>query len=69
MPFCGLLMITSIGQMVRYWRNWEALGWFFWGVCVGTLTVAVAVGLLYKPRAWCAACPVGTLQHTLTPKP
>lgn len=66
---CGLLMVCAVGQTARLWEQWQALGWFFWAICVGTLVLAILLGVFYKPRSWCAVCPVGTLQQTLSSRP
>lgn len=68
MVLCGVLLICSISQTSRYWRDLPKLGLFFWSVCVVSLVLAVAFALLYRPRSWCALCPVGTLQRTLRRK-
>jgi len=65
---CGFMLFCSIGQTVRVWPDYRALGFFFWYVCALTLAAAFIVGILYKPRAWCAFCPVGTLQDTMRGK-
>lgn len=65
---CGFLLICAVGQTSRLFHNLQALGWFFWFVCAGTFAFALILGLAYKPRAWCALCPVGTLQQTLRRK-
>ena len=33
--------------------------------CTGITIIAGAVGITMKPRAWCAICPMGTLQETI----
>jgi hypothetical protein len=63
--FCGVILFSSLGQLTRLWPHFESLGWFFWGVCVATLGLALGLGLLYKPRSWCVVCPLGTFQETL----
>jgi polyferredoxin len=65
MAGCAFLLVCAVGQTMRLWPRWEALGWFFWLVCVGTLGLAATLALVFKPRAWCAVCPLGTLQQTL----
>lgn len=65
---CGFMMFCAIGQTVRLWPDYQKLGLFFSLVCALTLGMAVIAGILYKPRAWCAFCPIGTLQDTLRGK-
>lgn len=62
---CGFMMFCVIGNVYRLFGSPAALGTFFWGVCVLSLGAGVVVGLVYKPRAWCAVCPMGTLQETI----
>jgi len=63
---CGLLMFCAIGQTLRFWPSLESLGRFFWIVCVATFAVALGMAIAFKPRAWCAVCPMGTLQDTIS---
>lgn len=68
MVLCGALLFCSISQTSRYWKDLPRLGLFFWSVCVVSLVFAIAFALLYKPRSWCALCPVGTLQRSFRRK-
>lgn len=40
-------------------------GLVFWQMCLVTTAIALILALTYRPRAWCAMCPVGTLQRAL----
>lgn len=62
---CGFMMFCVVGNVARLAGSADALGRFFWGLCVISLAAGVVVGLLYRPRAWCAVCPMGTLQDTI----
>jgi len=62
---CGFMMFCMIGSAARYAKMPVALGTFFWAVCVISLAAGIIVGLVYRPRAWCAICPMGTLQETI----
>lgn len=62
---CGFMMFCVIGNIARLAKAPAALGTFFWGLCVLSLAAGVVVGILYRPRAWCAVCPMGTLQETI----
>jgi polyferredoxin len=62
---CGFMMLCVIGNVARLAGSPVALGRFFWGLCVVSLAAGVVVGLAYRPRAWCAVCPMGTLQDTV----
>jgi hypothetical protein len=65
---CAFLMFCAIGQSLRRWTYLSALGWFFWLVCIITLVIAFVMAFVYKPRSWCAVCPMGTLQQTMKGK-
>jgi ferredoxin-type protein NapH len=62
---CGFMMLCVGGNIYRLFGSAAALGSFFWGLCVVSLGAGVVVGLIYKPRAWCVVCPMGTLQETI----
>ena len=62
---CVFLLFCSIGQIFRFRQDFSALGSFFWAVCAVTALVSLAMGYLWKPRAWCAVCPVGALQDSI----
>ena len=62
---CAFLLICAVGQTSRLWPEFRAVGNFFWIVCVLTFVLSVAMGIIFKPRSWCAVCPLGTLQSTL----
>jgi polyferredoxin len=61
-----LVSVTMIGYMV--WRIGAAAGdplhWghVFWEMCLLTTLIGVPLALVFRPRAWCAMCPIGTLQ-------
>jgi len=40
-------------------------GSVFWLMCLVTTAIALVLAVIYRPRAWCAICPVGTLQGIL----
>ncbi len=40
-------------------------GTVFWRVCLVTTIIALTVGVLYRPRAWCSFCPMGTIQGAI----
>lgn len=62
---CGFLLLCSVGQTLRLRADTAVLGSFFWLVCVLTLALSLVMGLVWKPRAWCAVCPVGALQDNV----
>ncbi len=67
MPLRWLLMAGLMGFMVfRLAQNPGSLdhwGLVFWQMCLITTAVALVLGVLFRPRAWCAICPVGTVGH------
>ena len=69
---CGFMMFCVMGSLVRALPGLEgypalaAAGRIFWGLCVISLAGGLALGLLYRPRAWCVVCPMGTLQDTIS---
>ena len=42
--------------------SWEHWGSVFWLACVVTTTVAALMAIFWNARAWCAICPMGTIQ-------
>lgn len=62
---CGFMMLCVIGNVARLAGTPRALGTFFWALCVISLAAGVVTGLVYRPRAWCAVCPMSTLQETI----
>lgn len=68
---CGFMMFCVIGSLIRALPGLEgypalaAAGRIFWGLCVISLAGGLVLGLLFRPRAWCVVCPMGTLQDTI----
>jgi len=40
-------------------------GFVFVTLCLVTTVIAVIVGVLFSPRAWCTFCPMGTIQKAI----
>lgn len=40
-------------------------GVVFWTMCCATTVVAIVFGIVYRPRAWCALCPAGTMANAV----
>jgi polyferredoxin len=38
----------------------------FWVLCAASLSAGLLMGFFFKPRSWCAICPMGTLQDTIS---
>jgi polyferredoxin len=62
---CGFMMLCVIVNLARNIHGFEGAGFVFWSLCIISLTAGILLGFLYKPRAWCAVCPMGTLQDTV----
>ncbi|MBN1241918.1 MAG: 4Fe-4S binding protein [Spirochaetales bacterium] len=68
---CGFMMFCVIGSLVRAlpglqgYPSLAAAGRIFWGLCVISLAGGLVLGVLFRPRAWCVVCPMGTLQDTI----
>jgi len=63
---CGSTMFCVIGSLVRTGGNVHSVGIVFWGLCALSLSAGLVMGFFFKPRAWCAVCPMGTLQDTIS---
>ena len=63
---CGSTMFCVIGSLVRTGGDIHRVGSVFWGLCALSLSAGLALGYFFKPRAWCAVCPMGTLQDTIS---
>lgn len=55
-------MAYSISRDPGSWRHW---GFVFWLMCTATTAAGVVLIIFLPPRAWCAVCPVGTLQGAI----
>lgn len=62
---CGFMMLCVGGNLFRNTAGLQGAGGIFWTLCLVSLSGGIALGALYKPRAWCAVCPMGTLQDTV----
>jgi ferredoxin-type protein NapH len=62
---CGLMLVCLVGLVSRSPLEPGAIGRIFWAIYAIALSAGVLFGLLFKPRAWCVLCPLGTLQDTI----
>ena len=62
---CGGMMFCVIGSLVRTGGDIGGMGAVFWTLCAISLSGGLLLGIFFKPRAWCAICPMGTLQDTV----
>ncbi len=65
--FVGLMgfMAFRISHKPAGADMWMHLGRVFWLMCVVTTGIGVVLGVLIHPRAWCAFCPMGTMQKAV----
>jgi len=63
--FFVFFMSVFTVRMSLAWGSWLAVGSLFVNLCVVTSIFAIIAGTLSRPRAWCAICPMGTLQENL----
>ncbi len=54
-----LLQLSTDPGSAAHW------GAVFWRACLITTIIALVAGALYRSRAWCAFCPMGTLQAAI----
>ncbi|MCE1196007.1 4Fe-4S binding protein, partial [bacterium] len=62
---CGAMMFCVVGSLIRTGGDVGRIGAVFWTLCAISLSGGLLLGIFYKPRAWCAVCPMGTLQDTI----
>lgn len=55
-------MFFQLAENIDSAAHWGAV---FWRVCLITTLIALVVGVLYRPRAWCSFCPMGTIQGAI----
>ena len=61
----AVMMSVFILQLILAWGNLHQTGAVFIRMCLVTSIIAFILGYLYKPRTWCAFCPMGYLQGIL----
>jgi polyferredoxin len=69
---CGIMMFCVISLFARSGSENPlaySVGRVFWSIYVASIGISVVAGVLFKPRAWCAFCPMGTLQDTIASHP
>jgi polyferredoxin len=60
------MMFCVIGSLARSGGVLPRVGLVFWLLCVLSLSAGLILGFFFKPRSWCAICPMGTLQDTIS---
>jgi len=58
MTFLAYRIVQSGGDLI-------AMGSIFVSMCLITTIIAIILALLMRHRAWCAICPMGTLQEKI----
>jgi len=62
--FFWAFLMTAFGiQIVIAWGNPAEIGQVFVRMVFITTLLAIILGFLYQPRAWCLICPMGTMAH------
>lgn len=61
----GVLFSSTILQLATDIGSAAHWGTVFWRVCLITTMIALTVGVVYRPRAWCSFCPMGTIQAAI----
>lgn len=61
----GFFMILLGVQLSLADKNVYSLGFVFVKLCLVTTVIAIVFGLRFNSRAWCAICPMGTLQEKI----
>jgi polyferredoxin len=65
MPLRWLIMVSLMSfmtyRLAQNPGNLSHWGLHFWQMCLLTTAVAMILGVRYRPRSWCAICPVGTV--------
>lgn len=62
---CAFMLFCVINLLSRTGGEWALVGRVFWLMYTVSVGLGAAMALFWKPRAWCAVCPMGTLQDTL----
>ena len=57
-----LLMGFMVFRLIQTEGVWAKIGFVFVTMCLVTTVIAIPLGIIFKPRTWCAFCPMGTLQ-------
>jgi len=57
----GLMMTIFSVRIYQLWPDAVRIGGFFIMFLTVTTVAGVFLGIAFKPRSWCAFCPVGTM--------
>ncbi len=62
---CGFMLFCMLSLTMRAGGTAASIGRVFWMLYLASVGISTIMGLFFKPRAWCAICPMGTLQDTM----
>lgn len=62
-----IFMVFGV-QMYNAWGVIEEMGAVFLRIIFITTVVGIFLGIIYRPRAWCSFCPMGTLSNWASPR-
>ena len=55
-------LMTTLGVQIYYaWGDTNGIGMAFVIVLTVTTAIGIVLGAIFKPRAWCQICPMGTI--------
>ena len=63
--FLVVFMAFFVSQLIISPKNPVAIGFVFVRMCIITTIIAIILGIPLRERAWCAICPMGTLQSKI----
>jgi len=64
---CGFTLFCAVNLLVRYGGGGIAqAARVFWAIYLASIGFGFVMGYFFKPRSWCAVCPMGTLQDTVS---
>ncbi len=62
---CGFMLFCAVNLLSRTGGSLELVGRVFWLMYLVSVGMSAVMAVAYKPRSWCAVCPMGTLQDTV----
>lgn len=62
---CGFMLFCVVNLLSRTGGSISLVGRAFWLMYLASTGFSAVMAVFYKPRAWCAVCPMGTLQDTV----
>lgn len=59
------LLSLTVYRLTRDPGHLESWGRVFWQLFLITTLIALLFGIIFRPRAWCSICPLGTIGNNL----